>query len=295
MKKIYIILLLVFSSFLLKAQVVNGGFENWINDSIPETWNGVISVDVIIQNYEFNTVAKTDDSYSESFAAVVSTEKTIPYLEILLPGIISYGSNEIKLNISDFTLVITSTGGIPINVIPTKIKGHYKYSGANHDTLAIYAVCYYNSVLIGQGVFSDSTDQILYLPFEIDIAYNQEEVPDMINIIATSSGGYTPLAGSMLYLDDLFMEYTMAGITETVPIDLLTMYPNPTTGLITLNLNPGEINTVNVYDYTGKLIKTAGIDGYYFTLDMRSYANGTYFVEVVNTIGRNTEKVILAR
>ncbi|HOH83405.1 MAG TPA: T9SS type A sorting domain-containing protein [Bacteroidales bacterium] len=295
MKKIYVTLLILFSCFSLNAQVVNGGFENWINDSVPETWNGTISVDVIIQNYEFNTVSKTNDSYSESFAAVVSTGKTIPYVEILLPGIISYGNNQIKLNISDFSLVITSIGGIPINVIPTKIKGYYKYSGVNNDTMAIYADCFYNSILIGQGVFSDSCDQTLYVPFEIDIAYSEEEVPDMINIIATSSGGYMPQAGSMLYLDDLSMEYTMAGISESLPLDMLSIYPNPTTGLLTLKLNSGETNIVNIYDYTGKLIETTGIDGPYFTLDMRSYVNGSYFVEVVNSGGRNTQKVVLAR
>lgn len=295
MKKIFIIFLIFFGSFSVFGQVVNGGFENWINDSIPETWNGVISVDIYIQNYEFNTVNKSTDSYTESYAAMVSSVKTIPYLETLLPGIISYGANEIKLNLSDFSLVINSTGGIPINVIPTKIKGYYKYSGANNDTMAIYAKCLYNSVLIGQGYFSDSSDQNLYVPFTIDIAYSQEEVPDMINIIATSSGGNVPQAGSTLYLDDLSMEYSMAGISETLSLDMLTIYPNPTTGLVSLKLNSEETNIVNIYGYTGKLIETTGIEGHYFTLDMRSYVNGTYFVEVVNSDGRNTKKVILAR
>jgi len=295
MKKICSVILAMFIFFSVSAQIPNGGFEEWKNDSTLDNWNGLLSVDVIITQYEFNTVTKTTDAYSGDFAALITSSKTIPYINLLLPGVMSYGTNNVVLNLTTFNLETSITGGLPVSVIPTKVKGFYKYAGVNGDSMSVGAECYYSTVLIASGLFMNNSLEGGYVPFEFDLTYSEAEVPDMINIFAKSSAGDNPQLGSALYIDDVSIEYTAAGITETVSLDELSLYPNPTTGLLSIKLNPNETNNINIFDYSGKLICSVSSDNYYITLDMRSFANGAYFVEVNNSSGRLMSKFILAR
>ncbi|HOY31660.1 MAG TPA: T9SS type A sorting domain-containing protein [Bacteroidales bacterium] len=297
MKKIisFILGILLFSP--LYAQIPNGGFEAWSNDSTPVVWNGVINIDIYIQTYQFYTAAKTADVHSGESAVVVSTNKYTPYVDILLPGIMSYGTTNLILSLIDFSLITNTTGGIPVNIIPQKVKGYYMYEGVNDDSMSVSAECYYNSILVGSGGLTTNVPQLEYIPFEFDLTYTENDVtPDLFNIIFQSSSSSDPQYGSALYLDDISIEYTLAGITETVSIDeLVTMYPNPSRGMLHIGLTPDEMNIIKVYDSYGKQVFSSACDQKFTMLDMSSFANGAYLVEVINSSGHHLKKFILAR
>jgi len=297
MKKIYLFLIALFVFFSIKAQIPNGGFETWTNDSTPANWSGIININIYVANFELYTANRTSDAHSGTSAVVVASDQAIPYVNVLLPGVMSYGETYLVLSLIDLRLIISTKGGLPINFVPTKVKGFFKYNPVNNDTMGIFASCFYSTVEIGAGQFVCGTSQASYAPFEFPIEYSDNSlVPDTFNIIVASSASNAPQAGSAVYLDDIEIEFSGAGGPETIKLDdLLNVYPNPTTGLLYVNLVPNETNLINVYDYAGKQVSSVKCEKAYTSLDMRSYQNGAYVVEVLNSEGRHMKKFILAR
>ena len=68
----------------------------------------------------------------------------------------------------------------------------------------------------------------------------------------------------------------------------LHLYPNPTTGLVTVNTNCGERQQLQVYTIDGQRVMDIPVDTE-TTVDTRSWARGVYIVRV----GSRTEKLIV--
>ena len=78
------------------------------------------------------------------------------------------------------------------------------------------------------------------------------------------------------------------GISELAPSQILSISPNPSNGIFTLNVDK-NVNAINIYDINGRMIEGLTINvvnGGTYTLDMSNYANGTY---LVRTVGGNEE------
>ena len=121
-------------------------------------------------------------------------------------------------------------------------------------------------------------------------------MPDTFNIIAVSSAGAAPQAGSALYLDDMQIEATGAGVHGIIAVDeLVRLSPNPTPGILQVELLPNETNQIAVFDYSGKQVLTSGSNENHAVLDMSSFSNGVYFIEISNSKGRHTNKFVLAK
>lgn len=66
------------------------------------------------------------------------------------------------------------------------------------------------------------------------------------------------------------------GLTEsTIPEKLITVYPNPTSGLVHIEIPSQTISSIKVYDLQGQLIKET--TQCYF--DLSNFMNGTYFMK----------------
>jgi hypothetical protein len=79
------------------------------------------------------------------------------------------------------------------------------------------------------------------------------------------------------------------GLTESaIPEKLMTVYPNPTNGLVQIKIPNQDIQIVKVYDIQGKLIKESTEKQFYLS----DYPNGTYFIKVQTKQGFNNFKLI---
>lgn len=75
------------------------------------------------------------------------------------------------------------------------------------------------------------------------------------------------------------------GIEETSLSNHIEMYPNPTTGVVTLAFNDlkGSTGTIGVYDVAGKLVveEPVSVSGsIQKTLNLSTVADGVYFVKI---------------
>ncbi|CAA9469293.1 MAG: hypothetical protein AVDCRST_MAG96-286 [uncultured Segetibacter sp.] len=62
---------------------------------------------------------------------------------------------------------------------------------------------------------------------------------------------------------------------------VLSAYPNPVKGLLTISLNttPGRNNGLSIYDMTGKVVKSFAIRSVPFTIDMIHFLPGVYLIK----------------
>lgn len=83
------------------------------------------------------------------------------------------------------------------------------------------------------------------------------------------------------------------GVEESATVNGLTVFPNPTSGLITLTLeNPASDNVVRVYAVTGEMMMERKITGATMQLDLTEFAHGAYFIQVSGQNGTSTVEVL---
>lgn len=84
--------------------------------------------------------------------------------------------------------------------------------------------------------------------------------------------------------------YIPSGISQPLPSNTQSAYPNPSNSIINLpyKLNQGETSVMRIFNMNGQLIETKRID-YVFDkimLNVSNYAKGTYIYEVNNVSNR---------
>jgi hypothetical protein len=72
------------------------------------------------------------------------------------------------------------------------------------------------------------------------------------------------------------------GLDKTSVLNGLAVYPNPTAGEFTVELNNSSEKTVEVTDLTGRVIMKASSLKEKMTINLNGYANGVYFVKIQN-------------
>ena len=82
------------------------------------------------------------------------------------------------------------------------------------------------------------------------------------------------------------------GINDYTLDNTVTVYPNPTTGMIQIQNSESRMENVEVYDAYGKLLNTMIVNDHTANLDLSGYAKGTYFVRVTTERGVVTKRVV---
>ena len=71
-----------------------------------------------------------------------------------------------------------------------------------------------------------------------------------------------------------------AGLNEAKTLNGTKVYPNPTSGLFTVQLNSGILKTVQVIDFTGRVILTSAGNNDKIDVNINDLANGIYYVKI---------------
>jgi hypothetical protein len=117
--------------------------------------------------------------------------------------------------------------------------------------------------------------------------------------VATQSGFYTVAVSDINGCWATSDPYGLTGIEDVGLFKETKLYPNPTNGQFTLEMDLRKSTSLSVelYDFTGQLIyseEVAATSGEFLrNIDSRSYAKGIYYLQIVSDEGVVNRKVVL--
>ncbi len=230
------------------AQVPNGTFESWVNDSTPSSWT--TSLNAGITTLYFGHKATGASGYGLQINSKLITVIATQYKA---PGIATLGA--ISVNTSNMTA--NTTGGIPFIARPNQLNGVYKYVPDATDLMvAMVMLTKYNTALsktdtIGIGTFSSPLLVSTFTPFTATINYTSALDPDTMNITLLSSNPLAAQANGVLVVDNLTLTGGNVGVDE-LSVDLIqSIQPNPSNGQFTVILNNMKKGMLKVYNSLG--------------------------------------------
>ncbi len=184
-----------------RAQVVNGGFENWTGGN-PDGWNTL--------NYPgyYVPITQSTVSHSGSYAMQGSV---VSYLSVAVPPLPSSYS--------------------PVSQRYAYLTGYYQFTPVGADTFGVAVTMYTQMAPLAGGIFMTGATASSYTQFSVPLTYASGQVPDtcLIQIFIVNQGAVH--VGSTFLVDDLSLGGTATSVEAEgdVPAkyNVSQNYPNP--------------------------------------------------------------------
>jgi hypothetical protein len=116
-----------------------------------------------------------------------------------------------------------------------------------------------------------------------------------VTIAATDDGVPAETTTSTIVVRTSYDAAVTTGINETEPNDLVSIYPNPSTGVITVNhkINPASEPVITLSDVLGKTVLTNSMNSNMEQIDISSLPQGIYFATINSKEGKSkTMKIV---
>ena len=293
--KFALLVIFLYSFFGASAQqpvIQNAGFETW-NDSVPSYpvgWDSdghlIHKQSALLRQKGWCVQDTTPANVVAGSASCRLRTDTVGVINTIIPGVVSYGS--LGFNGTPYPI------GVPFTGRPTVFSGSVKFIPNGADTAQFnlflskwdatgdseIIIVLDNEIVLG----TDSS----FVTFSDTLHYLNSFTPDTI-IIAFSSGllNDNPIAGSILWVDNLALEYATTGIQHLDVEDAIKLYPNPAANALTISVDNYMAGYgFKIYDLTGKLVKAATIETASYNLNISDLAEGAYLYSVENMAGK---------
>jgi hypothetical protein len=247
--------------------------------------------------FGFPVVTKsTDHEGAGSFSAKLETKHlTLPPLDV--PGFMTCGKLVVDIATASFVL----SGGVPVVDHPTHLKGYFKYIPKGGDSCLVGIGLTRNVTgiqdTIGLGYFSTKDTVTDWTPFSAWIDYISTEMPDSMNIIAMSTAQEIMTPGTVLFVDNIFLDYTVGTEDKSAenPVQVYNDRETKRLLVFTSTANP-ESCGINLYNMSGIRVATKvagqGINNRTI-IDYQTFPIGIYLLEVLNSQKRFVQKFFL--
>lgn len=283
-KKLLIILVLIpLLRITAIAQVPNPGFETLLSNGYPANWgnvyifsawidsNGVSHGDSILFDGWF--YQSTNDAHSGQYALELRNAYNVTQ-NYAIGG--AAGADEDTL----FT-AWGITEQVPVYGVPLDFKFYYKYFPVNGDTAyAFVSVTDSSGAIIGNAETFITGNTSAYTYSSTPITYIPGSTPAFMSIqFHTSQPGGQTSYGTRLLIDDVeITSSTTVGEKEPSNKNRLTIYPNPASEKISMNVDGFRAEKIVIYDLQGKIVKQ---DNNNLTeIQISDLPRGAYFLEV---------------
>jgi hypothetical protein len=282
---------LLMGATYLEGQTVipNASFENWTNFgnySDPTGWDTPNAELMSIPFIGFTVVTKSTDHHGTgSFSAKLET-KHLAFPSFDVPGFMTCG--KFTVNIATGTFVLS--GGVPVVDAPAHLNGFYKYipKGGDSCVIGIGLTKTTGAVkdTVGFGSFSTKDTLPDWTPFSAWINYISPTAPDTMNIIAISTAQEDMTVGTVLYVDDLSLDY-MVGYDKNDPSSGIRVYNDRETKrlLIFFDFKAPEMTGIRLFNMMGREVsslKTEFIGQQRKVIGYEALNQGVYILQVVH-------------
>jgi hypothetical protein len=292
--------MLLTSYGIAQTVIPNPGFENWTttgNFTNPTGWDTPNEELMAIPFFGFPVVTKSSDHQgSGSFSAKLETKHlTLPPLDV--PGFMTCGNLVVDITTASYVL----SGGVPAVDQPTHLKGYYKYlpKGGDSCVVGIGLTKWTGTTRdsIAYGVFSTKDTVNDWTPFSAWIDYDTVITPDTMNIIAMSTAQEIMTPGTILYVDNLYLDYTV-GTPETTTSAPIDTYLDRETKrlLIFIDGKCSETTRISLYDMSGRVRyqqRSISSPETRYIIPYQDFSTGIYLLEIIQGTNRFTKKYFL--
>ena len=297
-KGFFIIIPVLLAGVISAQTIPNNGMETWINHGQyddPQFWD-TPNQEICFFPFYTKVVTKNTSHQSGSFSAKLETQ-LIPVINITVPGVITLGTLSIDIVAGTYAV----NGGVPIADMPSHLKGFYKFQPKGGDSCAIgiSLTKWANGTRdsIGIGYFSTHDTIASWTPFSAWIDYKTVTVPDTMNILAISSAMYTPTSGTILYVDDLNLDYTtgLSGNDSARGIDIYNDRELHEL-LVFFDFPVSRQTSLRLYNMMGKKVSeipSRPIDKERVKINYADINPGLYILEIIHNDKRFCKKIIL--
>jgi hypothetical protein len=103
----------------------------------------------------------------------------------------------------------------------------------------------------------------------------------------------TPKEGESITIPFTALDYftlSQTSSTQFLSKDAITVFPNPTNDVINVQCSMCNVQSIEIYDIAGKLLKTFAANATNINVD--NLATGTYYLKVITDKGMSVNKII---
>ncbi|WP_318640789.1 T9SS type A sorting domain-containing protein [Flavobacterium ardleyense] len=282
MKKITLGLFVLCASFAVQAQDFS---QTTSQDIVPET-----------------SVSCSDQTTGFASASTYYRAYDLPALGVTAPyGVtnISFGLEEVSGEVEVTVNLYATTANFPTGF--TLVPGpQYNLIASTTvmvdetDSLGLVTVPFTSALVpVGSKLVIELAHDDLEEGFYLGGNSSGQSKPGYI--AAEGCGIATPTTYTQVGFPNMHLVLNVSGTTDALALnnntlEQVSVYPNPTSGLVQVNLPSSvEIISVTVSDISGKQMN-ASISGN--TIDMSNFANGVYMVNVNTNEGNLVRKVV---
>ncbi len=176
------------------------------------------------------------------------------------------------------TMALPSGCQEPTNLTATEMtKNSVKLNWTENGTATSWTIHYKEN-----GVSQESTVTVSEHPYVLTGLL--PETTYSVYVVANCTDGQTATSGMINFttLADGITDYELA----------TSLFPNPTSGQLTIYNEQFTMNNVQVYDVYGKLLKTVEVNANTVELDVRELSAGMYFVRISTEKGGVTQSFV---
>ncbi len=274
------------ATFAAQAQIPNSGFESWDAMDGYENPTGWATVNGAIPGGEYFPCTKSNDHYPEN----------VGNFSMRLESDLEWMEGGWGISVTD-TFAYPFEPAFALNGHPTSLHGYYKFESQNGDEAWITMVLFFEgNVLFNNQFRSPAANVDDWTAFQIDFDSYVEADSATLMIFnfypSTQSDG--PNGNSVLWVDNLSFDSPITGVSALSAPSEFAMYPNPTTGQVTVKLNGinSSSSTLVVYNVLGEVVLSQALQQQR-QLDIAGLSNGIYTVEFRSNEGFTQQKLIV--
>lgn len=284
MKNFTLIISYILIGMFAQAQVLpNPGFENWTavgSYQNPNNWN----------NLNPNTSPLGVLTCLKATGADVHSGSSA--IKLVTKSVLGQNANGIATTGTISIAPPGVSGGVSYSGRPDSIAGWYKYTSVGGDNgfvqLLLYGVT--GTDTVGFIRFQTPASTVgTYTRFSAAIVYYNTNAVDKAQWLLSSSGGFTAVVNSTLFVDDLELITNNTNGIAPIEANFLTISPNPVTTELKIENFSAKLQ-FTLYNSIGEAIKTASLLKGNSVLDLSALANGIYYFSALDTEKNSVQK-----
>ena len=184
---------------------------------------------------------------------------------------------------------------VPVNPLPMQLSYSYHMFGGAMGSMEVFidsAGTLVRLDSLGGSLMAAGSDA--WLDTTISLPGGMGGTSFSLVFVGIRGSSYT----SDMSIDNILVDFTVGIEDETSTIEGISIAPNPSNGLFTMNIETPSMENFNmtVRDAQGRSVYTANFDvngTYRNDLDFTSFAKGVYYMQIQTEAGMKVEKLII--